>query len=63
MAANDDYQDKGAGGLHDVRPQPGRGVHLPVAQPDPGDIYDEFLAMAAIRTKAVRQGDRWTPRR
>ncbi len=27
---------QGAGGLHDVRPQPGRGVHLPVAQPDPG---------------------------
>ena len=26
------------------------------------DIYDDFLALAAIRTKAVRQGDPWTPR-
>ena len=26
---------QGAGRVHHVRPQPGRGVHLPVAQPDP----------------------------
>ena len=36
MAAGDDFQDKALEGLHDVRPQPGRGVHLPIAQPDPG---------------------------
>ena len=36
MAAGDDYPGQGARGLHDVRAQPGRGVHLPVTRPDPG---------------------------
>ena len=36
MAANDNFQDKALGGVHHVRPQPGRGVHVPVAQLDPG---------------------------
>jgi len=36
----------------------GEGVHLPVAQPGcRPTIYDEFLELVAIRTKAVRQGD------
>ena len=44
LAADDDFYGQGAGGLHHVRPQPGRGVHLPVARAGPGlDIYDEFL--------------------
>ena len=32
-------------------------MHLPVASLIQADIYDEFLELAAIRTKAVRQGD------
>ena len=32
-------------------------MHLPVARLIQADIYDEFLELAAIRTKAVRQGD------
>ena len=32
-------------------------MHLPVAQLIQADIYDEFVELAAIRTKAVRHGD------
>ncbi len=56
LASNDDYQDK-ALELHDVRPQPGEVCTCPSRSLIQEDIFDEFLAMAAIRTKAVRQGD------
>ena len=48
---------QGAGGVHDVRPQPGRSLHLPSRSLVQADIFDEFVELAAIRTKAVRQGD------
>ena len=48
---------QGARRLHDVRAQPGRGLHLPVARLIQAIIYDEFMELAAIRTKAIRQGD------
>ena len=54
---------QGAGGLHHVRPQPGRGVHLPVALADPVDIYDEFLGWRWRARSAPRPATRWTPRR
>ena len=57
MAARRRLPRQGAGGLHDVRPQPGRGLHLPVARPDPGRHLRRVPGCAAIRTKAVRQGN------
>ena len=54
---------QGAGGLHDVRPQPGRGVHVPVAQPDPGRHLRRVPG--DWRRSAPRpsvRATRWTPR-
>ena len=37
MAEDDDSSGQGAGGLRHVRPQPGRGLHLPEPRADPGE--------------------------
>ncbi len=57
MAENDDFQDKALEGFTmfalnqgEVCTCPSRGL---IQRP----IYDEFLELAAIRTKAIRQGD------
>jgi len=57
MAANDDYQDKALEGFTMFALNQGEVCTCPSRSLIQQDIYDEFLAMAAIRTKAVRQGD------
>ena len=57
MAANDDYQDKALEGFTMFALNQGEVCTCPSRSLIQADIYDEFLAMAAIRTKAVRQGD------
>ncbi len=56
MAANDDYQDKALEGFTMFALNQGEVCTCPSRSLIQQDIYDEFLAMAAIRTKAVRQG-------
>ncbi len=57
LAANDDYQDKALEGFTMFALNQGEVCTCPSRSLVQADIYDEFLAMAAIRTKAVRQGD------
>ena len=57
MAAADDYQDKALEGFTMFALNQGEVCTCPSRSLIQADIYDEFLAMAAIRTKAVRQGD------
>ena len=57
MAANDDYQDKALEGFTMFALNQGEVCTCPSRSLVQADIYDEFLALAAIRTKAVRQGD------
>ncbi|MFM8600354.1 MAG: aldehyde dehydrogenase family protein [Mycobacterium sp.] len=57
MAANDDYQDKALEGFTMFALNQGEVCTCPSRSLIQADIYDEFLALAAIRTKAVRQGD------
>ncbi|WP_431233452.1 acetaldehyde dehydrogenase ExaC [Mycolicibacterium psychrotolerans] len=57
LAANDDYQDKALEGFTMFALNQGEVCTCPSRSLIQSDIYDEFLAMAAIRTKAVRQGD------
>ena len=57
MAANDDYQDKALEGFTMFALNQGEVCTCPSRSLIQADIYDDFLAMAAIRTKAVRQGD------
>jgi aldehyde dehydrogenase len=57
LAANDDYQDKALEGFTMFALNQGEVCTCPSRCLIQADIYDEFLAMAAIRTKAVRQGD------
>ncbi len=57
MAANDDFQDKALEGFTMFALNQGEVCTCPSRSLIQSDIYDEFLAMAAIRTKAVRQGD------
>ena len=57
LAANDDYQDKALEGFTMFALNQGEVCTCPSRSLIQADIYDEFLAMAAIRTKAVRQGD------
>src|SRR4051812_6477609 len=57
MAANDDYQDKALEGFTMFALNQGEVCTCPSRSLFQSDIYDDFLAMAAIRTKAVRQGD------
>ena len=57
LAANDDFQDKALEGFTMFALNQGEVCTCPSRSLIQSDIYDEFLAMAAIRTKAVRQGD------
>src|SRR6478735_6107159 len=57
MAAHDDYQDKALEGFTMFALNQGEVCTCPSRSLVQADIYDEFLELAAIRTKAVRQGD------
>src|SRR6201987_5433251 len=57
MAAGDDYQDKALEGFTMFALNQGEVCTCPSRSLIQADIFDEFLALAAIRTKAVRQGD------
>jgi aldehyde dehydrogenase len=57
MAAGDDFQDKALEGFTMFALNQGEVCTCPSRSLVQADIYDEFLELAAIRTKAVRQGD------
>jgi len=57
MAAADDFQDKALEGFTMFALNQGEVCTCPSRSLIQADIYDDFLALAAIRTKAVRQGD------
>ncbi|PJK18806.1 aldehyde dehydrogenase [Mycolicibacterium goodii] len=57
MAAADDFQDKALEGFTMFALNQGEVCTCPSRSLIQSDIYDEFLELAAIRTKAVRQGD------
>ncbi|OBI82378.1 aldehyde dehydrogenase family protein [Mycobacterium sp. E740] len=57
LAAADDYQDKALEGFTMFALNQGEVCTCPSRSLVQADIYDEFLELAAIRTKAVRQGD------
>src|SRR3984893_6226053 len=57
MAANDDFQDKPLEGFTMFALNQGEVCTCPSRSLVQADIHDEFLELAAIRTKAVRQGD------
>ena len=57
LAANDKFQDKALEGFTMFALNQGEVCTCPSRSLVQSDIYDEFLALAAIRTKAVRQGD------
>jgi aldehyde dehydrogenase len=57
MAAHDDFQDKALEGFVMFALNQGEVCTCPSRSLVQADIYDEFLELAAIRTKAIRQGD------
>ncbi|BBX56708.1 hypothetical protein MSHO_20530 [Mycobacterium shottsii] len=57
LAAHDDYQDKALEGFTMFALNQGEVCTCPSHGLIQADIYDRFLELAAIRTKAVRQGD------
>ncbi|WFR70947.1 aldehyde dehydrogenase family protein [Prescottella defluvii] len=57
LASNDDYQDKALEGFTMFALNQGEVCTCPSRSLIQEDIFDEFLEMAAIRTKAVRQGN------
>jgi aldehyde dehydrogenase len=57
LAANDDFQDKALEGFTMFALNQGEVCTCPSRSLIQADIYDEFLELAAIRTKAIRQGD------
>jgi aldehyde dehydrogenase len=57
MAAHDDFQDKALEGFTGFALNQGECCTCPSRGLIQADIYDEFLELAAIRAKAVRQGD------
>ncbi|MEB4273452.1 aldehyde dehydrogenase family protein [Mycobacterium ulcerans] len=57
LAAHDDYQDKALEGFTMFALNQGEVCTCPSRGLIQADIYDRFLELAAIRTKAVRQGD------
>lgn len=57
LSQNDDYQDKALEGFTMFALNQGEVCTCPSRSLIQADIFDEFLAMAAIRTKAIRQGD------
>ena len=55
---------QGAGGLHDVRPQPGRGVHVPVARAHPGGhLRSRSWPTPSCAPRRSSRATRWTPTR
>ncbi len=57
LSAADDFQDKALEGFTMFALNQGEVCTCPSRSLIQADIYDEFLELAAIRTKAVRQGD------
>ncbi len=57
MAENDDFQDKALEGFSMFALNQGEVCTCPSRSLVQADIYDEFLELAAIRTKAIRQGN------
>src|SRR6185436_287900 len=57
MAQVDDFQDKALEGFTMFALNQGEVCTCPSRSLVQADIYDDFLTQAAIRTKAVRQGD------
>ncbi|AKS30643.1 aldehyde dehydrogenase [Mycolicibacterium goodii] len=57
MAAADEFHDKALEGFTMFALNQGEVCTCPSRSLIQSDIYDEFLELAAIRTKAVRQGD------
>jgi aldehyde dehydrogenase len=57
LASHDDFQDKALEGFTMFALNQGEVCTCPSRSLIQADIYDEFLELAAIRTKAVRQGD------
>ncbi|WP_306363538.1 aldehyde dehydrogenase [Nocardia sp. CC227C] len=57
LAANDDFQDKALEGFAMFALNQGEVCTCPSRALIQSDIYDDFLAAAVVRTKAVRQGD------
>ena len=57
LAAHDDYQDKALEGFTMFALNQGEVCTCPSRSLVQADIFDEFVELAAIRTKAVRQGD------
>jgi aldehyde dehydrogenase len=57
MAANDNFQDKALEGFTMFALNQGEVCTCPSRSLIQTDIHDEFLELATIRTKAVRQGD------
>ncbi|TPG32842.1 aldehyde dehydrogenase [Mycolicibacterium hodleri] len=57
MSQVDDFQDKALEGFTMFALNQGEVCTCPSRSLVQADIYDEFLELAAIRTKAVRQGD------
>lgn len=57
LAAHDDFCDKALEGFTVFALNQGEVCTCPSRSLIQADIYDEFLELAAIRTKAVRQGD------
>jgi aldehyde dehydrogenase len=57
LAANDDFQDKALEGFTMFALNQGEVCTCPSRALIQQSIYDEFLEAAAIRTKAIRQGD------
>ena len=57
LAANDGFQDKALEGFAGFALSQGEVCTCPSRSLIQSDIHDEFLELAAIRTKAIRQGD------
>ncbi|MEE2031807.1 aldehyde dehydrogenase [Rhodococcus chondri] len=57
LSANDDYRDKALEGFTMFALNQGEVCTCPSRSLIQQDIFDDFLSLAAVRTKAVRQGD------
>ncbi|WP_068159418.1 acetaldehyde dehydrogenase ExaC [Rhodococcus phenolicus] len=57
LSANDDYQDKALEGFTMFALNQGEVCTCPSRALIQQDIFDDFLSLAAVRTKAVRQGN------
>jgi aldehyde dehydrogenase len=61
LAANDDFQGKALEGFAGFALNQGEVCTSPSRSLIQADIYEEFLELAAIRTKAIRQGNPLDP--